>query len=75
MVVQNIALAATSLGIESLICGLATFSFTGEKGAELKRLLAFPEGYELGLAVLLGYAASPGGKPHTLDLSKISVIE
>ena len=75
MVVQNITLAATSLGIESLICGLATFSFAGEKGVEFKRRLAFAEGYELGLSVLVGYAKVPGGKPHQPDPSKITVIE
>jgi len=75
MVVQNIALAATSLGMESLICGLATFSFAGEKGEEFKRRLNFAEGYDLGLSVLVGYAKAPGGKPHQPDLSKITVIE
>jgi nitroreductase len=75
IVSQNIALAAASLGIDSLICGLAAFSFAGEKGDEFKQRLGFPEGYEIGIAVLLGYAANPGGKPHELDLSKISIIE
>jgi len=75
IVSENIALAAASLGIDSLICGLAAFSFAGEKGSEFKRRLGFPEGYEIGIAVLLGYAANPGGKPHEPDLSKITVIE
>lgn len=75
IVAQNIALAATSLGINSLICGLAAFSFAGEKGSEFKQRLNFPEGYEIGIAVLLGYAAEPGGKPHEPDLSKITMIE
>jgi len=75
IVAENIALAATSLGIDSLICGLAAFSFADDKNAEFKRLLNFPEGYEIGIAVLLGYAANPGGKPHEPDLSKITVIE
>lgn len=75
IVAENIALAATSLGIDNLICGLAAFSFAGDRGAEFKRRLSFPEGYEIGIAILLGYAANPGGKPHELDLSKITVIE
>jgi nitroreductase len=75
IVAENIALAATSMGIDSLICGLATLPFAGEKGAEFGRRLGFPEGYNLGLAVLLGYAAEPGGKPHELDLSKVSFVE
>ncbi|GHU69408.1 nitroreductase [Clostridia bacterium] len=74
IVSENIALAAAGLNIDSLICGLAAFSFNGERGAEFKQRLGFPEGYELGIAVLLGYAENPGGKPHEPDLSKISYI-
>jgi len=75
IIAQNIALAAASLGIDSLICGLAQFSFAGDKGEYFKKRLGFPNGYELGLSVLLGYAANPEGKPHELDLNKIIIIE
>ena len=75
IVSANIALAAASLGVDSLICGLAAFSFAGDKGAEFKERLGFPAGYEIGIAVLLGYAANHGGKPHEPDLTKISVVE
>ena len=75
IVSENIALAAASLGIDSLICGLAAFSFAGEKGMEFKKRLKFPEGYEIGIAVLLGYAENTGGKPHQPDFEKISWIE
>ena len=72
---QTIAVAAASLGIESLICGLAGAAFNGGKAEEFKRRLGFPEGFEHGMTVLLGYAANPGGQQHALDFSKISVIE
>lgn len=75
IVSENIALAATALGIGSLICGLAAFSFAGDRGKEFKQRLCFPDGYEIGIAVLLGYAENPGGKPHKPDFSKISFIE
>ena len=75
IVSENIAIAATSLGLDSLICGFAVFSFAGTKNNEFKNRLGFPDGYEIGLAVLLGYAANPGGKPHVPDLSKIVVLE
>lgn len=75
IVSENIVIAATSLGVDNLICGLAAFSFAGEKGAEFKQRLAFPQGYEIGIAVLLRHAAEPGGKPHEPDFSKISTIE
>ena len=75
IVTQSMALAATSLGINSLICGLAKFAFDGEKSEDFKQRLSFPEGYEIGIAVLLGYAAETGGTPHELDSGKITVIE
>ncbi|MDR0434668.1 MAG: nitroreductase family protein [Gracilibacteraceae bacterium] len=75
IIAENIALAATSLGINNLICGLAAFSFAGEKNNEFKQRLDFPPGYEIGLAILLGYAANTGGKPHEPDFSKIKFIE
>jgi nitroreductase len=74
IVAENIALAAAALGIDNLICGFAAFSFAGEKRAEFKKRLGFPEGYEIGIAVLLGYAQTPG-KPHAPDFGKISFVE
>lgn len=75
IITQNIALAATSLGINSLICGLIAFSFEGERGECFKEKFSFPEGYDIGISVLLGYAGNPDGTPHELDLSKISFVE
>jgi len=75
IVSENIALAATSLGIDNLICGLAALSFVGDKNDHFKQRLGFPAGYGIGIAVLLGYAANTGGKPHEPDFSKITVIE
>ncbi|MCL2072159.1 MAG: nitroreductase family protein [Oscillospiraceae bacterium] len=75
IITQNIALAATSLGINSLICGLISFSFSKKKGDYFKQKLGFPDGYEIGISVLLGYAAESGVKPpHEPDLGKISVV-
>jgi nitroreductase len=71
---QNIVLAATSLGIDNLHCGFVGVAFAGEKAAYFKRKLQFPEGYECGLGVLLGYAKEPG-QPHVPDKDKITVIE
>jgi hypothetical protein len=38
-----------------------------------KEKLGFPEGYEYGLAVAVGYAAFEG-KPHEIDLGKLRFI-
>ena len=75
IVTENIALAATSLGIDTLICGLAKFSFAGAQGNLFKEKLRFQTGYDLGIAVLLGYAEYPGGAPHVPDMNKILWID
>ena len=71
---QNMVLAATSLGMASLHCGLAKLAFAGGKGQEFKKRLKFPEGYDLGLAVLLGYAKDIT-TPHEPNAEKITVVE
>jgi nitroreductase len=71
---QNIVLAATSLGINTVHCGFAQMSFAGEKAAYFKEKLRFPEGYECGMAILLGYARTADA-PHEPNQGKITVIE
>jgi nitroreductase len=71
---ENISIAATGLGLGSILLGLPNVIFNDpETAAYWKGRLAFPEGYEFGLAVAVGYAAGPG-KPHDIDLGKISYI-
>jgi len=74
IVAENIALAATSLGIDNVICGMIRTAFEGEHGAEFRARLGFPDGYDLGISVLLGYATAPGGQPHQPDLTKITYV-
>ena len=70
---QNVALAATALGLDNVHCGLTAFCFAGEKREEFKKRLAFPEGYECGIGVLIGHGTA-SGTPHTPDESKITYI-
>lgn len=75
IVCQNIALAATSLGIENLICGYAGKAFeSGVRTEEFSKRLGFPEGYTFGCSVLLGYANNTR-QPHEPDKGKISFVE
>ncbi|MDR1933885.1 MAG: nitroreductase family protein [Spirochaetales bacterium] len=74
IIAENIALAAASLGIDNVICGLTVFCFAGDRRDEFNNRLGFPPGYEIGLSVLLGFAQTPG-KPHEPDTAKISFIE
>jgi nitroreductase len=76
IVCQTIALAAHSVGLASVICGMAGVVLGGEKGEKntFIQRLDLPEGYEFGMAVLVGYAKEGGGKPHVPDEGKISWV-
>lgn len=74
IVAENIALAASSLGLGNVICGMARFPFDSDISADLKRRLVFPEGFDFAIAVLVGVSAGPG-KPHEADAGKISWID
>jgi nitroreductase len=72
---ENIAVAATSLGLANVILGLPGVVFNDPDAAPYwKKKLGFPDGYEYGLAVAVGYAAGEG-KPHEIDLRKLTVIK
>lgn len=71
---QNIALAAHALGLGSVICGMAGIPLGGGKGAELKKRLQFPEGYNFAVAVLVG-AVKSGKEPHEHEPEKVSYIK
>jgi len=77
LLVENVALAATGLGLGTCICGSATQAFRDrhtDDGERLSRALGFPWGYEMTVSVLVGHPAGTG-TPHTPDLSKIHYIE
>ena len=71
---QNVSLAAHSMGLGSVICGMAGIPLNGPRGEELKRRLQFPGGYGFGIAILVGVARS-GKEPHELDMSKVTFIK
>lgn len=73
IVAENIALAATSLGLGSCICGMARLIFEGKEKEAYEKRLGFREGYTFGLAVLVGHAAQEK-MPHALDRTKVSYI-
>ena len=74
IVAQNVVLAAQSLGLANLHCGLACLVFAGERGAEFKQRLQFPKGYECGIGILLGHTDNELA-PHAPDQEKITIIE
>ena len=58
IVAQNITLVATSLGLGSVICGMARIPFNGNKSEEFRNRVGIPEGWEFGVSVLVGYEDS-----------------
>lgn len=71
---QNMVIAATSLGIDTVYCGFINHAFRGPCAEEFKTRLGFPEGYVLGCSVLLGYAEKTKA-PHVPDLDKITFFK
>jgi len=73
IVSENIALAAASLGLGNVICGMAGVPLTGAKGEIYRKKIGFPDGWEFGMSVLVGYAKEARA-PHAPDMSKIRYI-
>lgn len=73
IVVQSMALAATSLGLGNCICGLGRLPLLGAEGEALKKELQFPEGYDFGCALLVGTSTTTN-EPHKIDRSKATII-
>jgi nitroreductase len=55
--VQNLAIAAQSLGLGSCIIGMATAAFSGPSGPEMLARMAWPEGYECVISIAIGHPA------------------
>lgn len=64
--VENMHLAAASLGLGSLIIGCVEGILNGEKKAHYDELLKIPAGYSYEIALAAGYAAVTK-EPHTFD--------
>jgi len=70
---QTITLSAESFGYQTLICGLSVFAFKGSKAEDFKELLNINPHNDIRLAILVGKSIVRK-IPHTIDLSKISII-
>ena len=67
--VENIALAAQSLGLGNVIIGAIKGVFAGEKKTYFEKALQFPEGYEFAIGIAIGHTAA-GKEPHEIDFDK-----
>ncbi len=64
--VENMALAAESLGLGNLIIGCILDAMMGEKKAHFSDALKFPSSYEYKIAIAFGHKAVTK-EPHTYD--------
>ncbi|MDR3022308.1 MAG: nitroreductase family protein [Clostridiales bacterium] len=71
---QTIALCATSLGLNTLMCGMTRLCFSGKNVNELYSLLKFPKDFVCDLSILMGYGTAKR-KERELDKSKITYIK
>lgn len=67
--VENIALAAHSMGLGSLIIGCIRDAMKNEKQAEFFKALDIPEGFEFTIAIAVGHKNTEKA-PHTYDEAK-----
>lgn len=71
--VQNLALAAKSMGLDSVILGMPLMAFEGKHGDEISAKLRIPSEFNLKIAIAIGHAAMYK-KPHEWDESHIIEI-
>ncbi len=67
--VENIHLAATAMGLGSVILGCMRVVVNGDKKEEYAKKLAFPEGYSYKIAIAVGYPETTK-IPHEIDYAK-----
>ena len=73
IVVQNMALAATSLGLGNVIAAMCGTAFEGPEAEKFKEKVKWPEGYDFGMGLLVGYPEVTK-LPHELETSKVTYI-
>ena len=72
--VENMALAAEGLGVDSVILGWPSAAFKSVKADDFRSRLKCPEGYDFVVALALGYATDTK-EAHDLREEKISRIQ
>ncbi|NLI89442.1 MAG: nitroreductase family protein [Epulopiscium sp.] len=70
---QSIALAAKSMGLDSVILGLPRVSFDPRYNDKWNEKLNFPKDYLYGISVAVGYGKD-AGIDRQIDISKVSYL-
>jgi len=71
--IQNLALAATSMGLDNVIVAMAAMPFNSPQGDYFKKRIGWPAGFDFGMGICIGYGNTTK-EPHEIDLSKVSYI-
>ena len=72
--VENIALAAHSIGLGSVIIGICYVAFDGDKGAEFSSRLKFPEKYTFAVSIAIGIPTTTK-EAHPVEPGRIAFID
>ncbi|MGI6005147.1 MAG: nitroreductase family protein [Christensenellales bacterium] len=72
--VQNLAIAAKGMGLDSVILGLPKPAFSGDFGKELRDRLGFEEGYVFAVSIAIGHGAMEKA-PHEWDEGHVKFID
>ena len=72
--VENIALAAESLGLGSVILGMPRDAFAGDKAEDFRKALHFPEGWDFVIAIAVGVPTDTK-EPHAVKNDRISFVD
>ena len=72
--VENIALAAESMGLGSVILGMPRDAFAGDRADEFRRALQFPEGWDFVIAIAVGVPADDK-EAHPVKPDRISFVD
>ncbi len=72
--VENIALAAESLGLGSVILGMPKDAFAGDKADDFRLALHFPEGWDFVIAIAIGVPADTKDA-HPVKEDRISYVD
>ncbi|MDR2649023.1 MAG: nitroreductase family protein [Clostridiales bacterium] len=76
ILVENIAIAAKAIGLDSVILGLPGMVFQGDQAAEWTKKLRIPEGYEFGISIAVGVAEDGAvAREYSPDYSKVNYLE
>lgn len=72
--VQNLAIAAQSMNLGSVIIGLCAKAFEGENKEQMNELCAIPEGHKFVIAICIGQPVV-SKEAHPIGENKLTVID